>query len=129
MVPLLKHYDGGVPDRCEQRTGVDRREIMEFEMTTDLDHLPDSDVLKAYILCYSEEHEFVDKKSPKIVIGGRGGSYIIDITKEEANLYLGMMKGCVKKLRGITDRKELAYQLQVCWKTNDNEVNDIKKFF
>lgn len=123
-----RHYDMNIVlQTCYNESNVTQRELIEFEMTNDLEHIPDSRELKLYITCYLEMVELLDKKSNKF-LWGKFGAYLAELDKEFAERYLKMGKGCPKLIRDIKDHVEFAYQFQVCSKRNNNEVSGYEKF-
>lgn len=98
---------------------------MEFEIGEDLDNLPNSKALKAYIRCYQVETETVDRNSNMLLLG-KIGALFPELTKEQKDIYLGWGKGCMKRLKPITDPIEWSYALFICFKRNDNKVNSKK---
>lgn len=106
---------------CYKKSGVDRNELIELEMTKNLDHLPNSHALKVFIRCAGELTEAVDPKSNRILLT-KFSEYFADLTKEEQEIYLGMTKGCIKKAKQEKDLLEFTYVAFVCTKLNDNEV-------
>lgn len=125
---ISKHWDVDlVVQTCYNESNVSQKEVMEFEMTTDLEHLPDSRELKKFFTCYQEMNETIDRKANKFLLA-KFGAFIADLPKEEAEQYLKMGKGCVKLIKDIKDHMEYAYQLQVCYKRNNNEVSGHEKF-
>lgn len=118
-----------IVETCHNKSGVDKEEMAVFEVSDDFDHLPNSTALKTYIRCFLEGIEMVDRKSNKILLG-KASELFVDLTREEQEIYLGMSKGCVKRLRPIKDPLEFGYLLDVCYKRNDNKVNSkYKKYF
>lgn len=113
---------------CYNVSGVDKKELIEFEMTEDLEHLPDSQAIKSYFRCFGELSESVEPKSNKVLLG-KVGQLFVDLTREQQEIYIAMGKGCIKRVRAIKDLVEFAYQLTVCFKQNDNEVNRWRKYY
>lgn len=101
---------------------MDKKEVMEFEMTEDMDHLPDSQAFKVYIRCWGELTEGLDPKSNKVLLG-KFSEYFADLTREQQEIYVRMGRGCVKRIKLIKDFLEYSYEALVCVKQNDNEVN------
>lgn len=106
---------------CYEKTGADKKELMEFELTEDLEHLPDSHTLKLYFRCFGEEIEGVERKSNKILLG-RFADFFAELTQENQAILVGMNRGCMKRIKDIKDPLEFTYTLTVCMKKNDNEV-------
>lgn len=101
---------------------MDKKELIKFEMTEDLEHLPNSKALKTYLRCFGEMTEGVDTKSNKVLLG-KFSEIVPDLTKEELEIYISMTKGCVKRARPIKDFLDFTYEISVCFKQNDNQVN------
>lgn len=101
---------------------MDKKELMEFELTEDLEHLPNSQAIKLYLRCYGEEMEIVDRKSNKILFS-KFADYFSELTHEDQAILVRMNRGCIKHVRDIKDLLEFTYTLTVCCKKNDNEVN------
>lgn len=107
---------------CYNKSGADRKELIEFEMSDDWEHLPNSHALKLFLRCQAELVQGVEPKSNKILLS-KFTDFFSELTHEQQELYLRMGRGCVKRVRGINDRLEFIYLLTVCIKQNDNEVN------
>lgn len=122
MSVYYKHYDlDYIVPTCYERSGVDKKELMEFEMTDDLEHIPDSREIKLYIRCWNELSESVDLKANKMLLS-KFGELLADFTKEEKEIFIGFGKGCIRRIKPITDPIEWSYALIVCYKQNDNKV-------
>lgn len=106
---------------CYKQSGVDRKELMEFELTKDLENLPNSHQLKVFFRCSAVMCEGVEEKSNKILLG-KAGVFFAELSREEQELYLKMSKGCVKRAKLQKYLLEFTYELMVCFKQNDNEV-------
>lgn len=120
---IFKHWNvSEIVTGCVDQTGVERSEIKAFEASDDLEHLPNSKALKEFFRCVGEAGETIDKKSNKLLLA-KAGNFFAELTREDQEIYVRMGKGCMKYLRQFTDRYEFAYELQVCLKRNDNEVN------
>lgn len=101
---------------------MDRKELVEFEMTEDLEHLPNSRAIKIYFLCFGELMGALDRKSNKVLLG-KVSEFFADLSREQQEIYVRMGRGCVKRVRPITDLLDFAYVGAVCFKQNDNEVD------
>ncbi len=110
---------------CYNQSGVDQKELIEFEMTKDLEHLSNSHEIKVYFRCYAVLFETVDPKSNKILLG-KISDFFVDLTREEQEIYVNMGKGCVKRAKTKPDLLDFTYELIVCAKQNDNEVKKKK---
>lgn len=100
---------------------MDRKELEEFEMTEDLEHLPDSHELKLYLRCGGELTDGLDTKSNKVLLG-KFAEYFADLSREQQEIYVRMGRGCAKRIKNIKDRLDFFYEAVVCFKQNDNEV-------
>lgn len=98
------------------------KELIEFEMSDDFEHLPNSKAIKTYIRCFGEMSGSLETNSNKLLLG-KFSAYFAELSREEQAIYLGMAKGCVKAARPVRDLLEFSYNLTVCFKKNDNEVN------
>lgn len=117
-----KHFNiDHIVKTCYDRCGVDKNEVIEFEMSEDLEHLPNSQALKCYIRCSGELFETLDTKSNKILIS-KYADVFPDFSHEEQEITVRMASGCLKKVKKVTDRLDFAYELTVCIKRNDNKV-------
>lgn len=101
---------------------MDKKELIELEMTEDLEHLPNSIALKSFIRCFAEETQQVEPKANKVLLG-KFANLSVDLTREEQEIFLGMAKGCIKRARPIKDLLDYTYEIFICFKQNDNEVN------
>ncbi len=90
-------------------------------MTKDLEHIPNSHEIKVFFRCAAVLSEAVDPKSNKILLG-RFSDFFADLTREEQEIYLNMGKGCIKRAKTKPDLLDFTYELMVCAKQNDNEV-------
>lgn len=106
---------------CNERSGVDKKEIIELEMSEDLEHLPNSRPLKIWLRCIGELTEGLDTKSNKINLS-KFADFYGDLTREEQEIFVRMGSGCGRRLKNITDLLDFAYEGTVCFKKNDNEV-------
>lgn len=100
---------------------MDKKQLIEFELTEDLEHLPNSPEIKSFLRCYGEESEGVETKSNKILLS-KFADYFGELTQEEQKIYINMARGCRKKTKDIKDLIEFTYEVSVCLKQNDNEV-------
>ncbi|XP_037047823.1 uncharacterized protein LOC119082398 [Bradysia coprophila] len=121
LTTVVKHFDlNHIVTNCYERSGVDKKELIEFEMSEDMEHLPNSTAIKTYLRCFGELSESLEEKSNKLLLG-KMSAYFAELTKEEQEIYLGMVKGCVKRAKPIRDLLEFPYNLTVCFKRNDNQ--------
>lgn len=101
---------------------MDRKELIEFEMSEDLEHLPDSRELKTYLRCFGELTDSVETKSNKLMLS-KFADFFAELTREEQEKYIDMGRGCIKRARAVKDLLEFSYTLTVCFKRNNNQVN------
>ncbi|XP_037038742.1 uncharacterized protein LOC119076162 [Bradysia coprophila] len=121
MEKVRKHYDiDYYVKTCYERTGADWNELHEFEITTDLEHVPNSHSIKLFFRCFGEVSESVDTKSNKLNFS-KFLDHWADLTQAEQEIYLKMGKGCIRRAKSITDRLEFSYSITLCAKQNDNE--------
>lgn len=119
---VFKHFDVDyIVSTCYERSGVDRKELIEFETTEDFEHLPNGTALKTYLRCYGELNGSLEAKSNKVLLG-KISAFFAELEREDQEIYLKMAKGCVKAARPIVDLLEFSYNLTVCMKRNDNQV-------
>lgn len=123
MDKVRKHYDlDHVLNLCYGKSGADKNELHEFEVTTDLEHLPNSNAMKEYLRCFAEVTEAVETQSNRVLLT-KVLKYLDDLTTAQRMIYINMSKGCLTRAGKVTDRLEYTYVLAVCCKQNDNEVN------
>lgn len=119
---IYKHYDvAHINKVCLEKSGVSIKEIEEFENAEDLKHLPDSPALRIWFRCVAEAVERVEPNTNKPILT-KALDFVADLNEEEKLIYIKMNKGCSKRLKAIKDLLEYTYQLNVCYKENDNEV-------
>lgn len=112
---------------CFQKCPVDPEELKLFELSTDLNHLPNSYLLKCYIHCTMEETGAIKRNSTKINVGQMMDT-INQLPKEQQDILFAMGRGCVRRIMNIKDPLQYAYILNVCAKENDNEVRECSLF-
>ncbi|KAJ6636008.1 hypothetical protein Bhyg_14595 [Pseudolycoriella hygida] len=118
---VYKHYNiDEIAKRSFERCGTDKKELMEFEMSEDMEHLPNSTGIRCYFRTFGELSESVDVKSNKLKLG-KFGEFFADLTREEQEIYVNMSKGCARRARHIEDPFEFTYQMTLCFKQNDNK--------
>lgn len=109
--------------KCKNQCNATTEPIKEFEMTPDVNHLPDADELKCYFLCSYIEAHLMEPNSTKI-----DPSELIELaqklTSEEYRNMLTLSKGCMSRVRKLKEATEVAYQLNVCAKQNSPEVRN-----
>lgn len=114
----MEHYDvKGAVDKCLDLHKPDIKKLEEFELSTDLDNLPNDRSIKCYMYCLIMEFEMMKPDSPAIDVTKFVG-IMNDMTALEQNIYLKMFRKCNKKYK---DYCEMVYQMNVCAKRNDNE--------
>lgn len=106
---------------CLNASGVDPNIIAEFELTEDMEHLPNSREVKLYFRCYFDEMEYLTVGGNKILFD-KLGELFNRATHEQQKTYISWGKGCTKRTKSIKDPVEFAYELMVCWKVNGKEV-------
>lgn len=120
---VYQHYD--VPrliKRCSEQCKNDLAEIKVFELTTDMNNLPNSKGVRCYFLCFWIEMGIM--KPGSVVVNPTDFFELMDkMTEDEQNKYIKLIKGCTKRLSKIKDPTEVAYQAVVCGKENSNEVS------
>lgn len=112
---------------CYPKSGVTRKEVEEFELTEDFEHLPDSKELKMFLRCSGEVSEIVDPKSNKVLLS-KIGEFFADLPREKQEIYVNMGKGCIRKAKLEKDLLEFTYVTSVCAKMNDNKVPNNAKY-
>lgn len=100
---------------------MDKKELIEMEMSEDLDHLPNSREIKLYLRCFAELIESVEKTSNKVTMD-KVLDFFAELTKAEQEVFVRMAAGCLKRAKLIKDLLEFTYSLTVCFKHNDNKV-------
>nr|AWC08444.1 odorant-binding protein 33 [Bradysia odoriphaga] len=121
MNKVRKHYDiDRIAKVCYEKSGVDKSELHKFEVTEDLQHIPNSHAIKVYLRCFAELSEAVAPDSNKVLLP-KFMKYFDDLTPAEQLIYLNMGKGCLGRVSKITDLLEYSYKIAVCGKRNDNE--------
>lgn len=106
---------------CRDQCNTDLEEVKRFELTTDLKNLPNSRGLKCYFYCFMENCGVFKPNSTRINVQNMMDT-ADKLTKEELDIMFGMGRGCMKRIVNLKDPHEIAYQLNVCSKLNDNEV-------
>lgn len=120
---VRKHYDvDNVVKICYEKSGVDKSELHEFEVTTDLKNIPNSHALKVYLRCCGELSNAIDTQSNKILLTNFL-KYLDDLPLPYQLIYINMTKGCMARAGKVTDPLEYPYAFAICCKKNDNEVN------
>lgn len=107
--------------KCSEKCKNNLDEVKEFEQTTDLKNLPNSEGIRCYFTCCWIELGIMKPNSTEI-----DPSEFFDLmeqmTEEDQDKYVKLMKGCTRRLNKIKDPVEIAMQLVVCGKENSNEV-------
>lgn len=120
---MYQHYD--IPKlvkNCRALCKVDVEELQEFELSTDFDHLSNTMEIRCYLHCASMELRIM-KPGSSIIDPTEFFDVIDQMTEEEQNKMMKMMRGCSKRVAKIKDPVEIVYQALVCMKENANEVN------
>ncbi|XP_031626713.1 uncharacterized protein LOC116342996 [Contarinia nasturtii] len=106
---------------CSQRCEPNMEEIKEFELTTDLNKLPNNKNVKCYFHCLWVEAGFMKPGSaafdPSVFF-----ELMEKMSEEDQDKYLKITKGCAKRVSKIKDPIEVSYQTMVCCKENSNEL-------
>lgn len=120
---VYQHYDvPGLVQRCSEKCKNNLDEVKEFEQTTDLTNLPNSEGIRCYFTCFWIELGVMQPGSPHI--NPSDFFELMDqMTEQEQENYLTLMKGCTKRLNKIKDPVEVSYQAMACGKQNSNEVH------
>ncbi|XP_031630669.1 uncharacterized protein LOC116345437 [Contarinia nasturtii] len=100
--------------------GSTRDEVELFEKTTDLENLPNSYPLKCFMHCVMEEAGALHRNAAQLNYA-HVMQEIDKLQKDHQKIVIAMGKGCIKRVRDITDPVEFAYALNVCCKKNDND--------
>lgn len=96
-------------------------DIKEFEHTTDMNNLPNNKATRCYFHCYWIELRLM--KPGSSAIDPTDFLQLMDqMTEEDQDKYMKLIKGCTKRLSKIKDPVEVAYQAVLCGKQNSNEV-------
>lgn len=107
--------------KCYQSSNVTSEEVKRFEQTSDLNNLPHSNELKLYFHCVMATCGVFKPNSTRLDI-----AYMMELVerlpREQQDIIFMMGRGCVKRVQNMKDPIEIAYTLNVCGKTNDNEV-------
>lgn len=107
--------------KCSEMCENNLDEVKEFEQTTNLKNLPNSEGIRCYFICCWIEMGVMKPNSTQI-----DPSDFFDLmeqmTEEEQDRYVKLMKGCTRRLTKIKDPTEVAYQAVVCGKENSNKV-------
>lgn len=102
--------------------------VHDFEISTNLNNLPDSNELKCYIHCAYITLGYIKPNSLKINFQS---IYELssDFTDNEVKRMTKLYAGCEKRIKKIKDLVERVYMMNVCAKQNANEVSiDGKKY-
>lgn len=119
---IYKHYD--IPrlvNKCTQQCKPNLEELKEFELSTNIKNLPNSNSLRCYFNCFWIELGIM--KPGSAAIDPTGFFELLDqMTEEEQDKYMKLIRGCTKRLNKIKDPIEVSYQAVLCGKENSNEV-------
>lgn len=120
---MYQHYD--IPKlvkNCHDLCKVDVEELQEFELSTDFDHLPNTLEIRCYLHCATMELRIM-KPGSSIIDPSEFFDVVDQMTEEEQNKIMKMVRGWSKKVAKIKDPVEIVYQALVCMKKNSAEVN------
>lgn len=105
-------------DRCTKETGVDRKQLDEFETTRNFKKLPDSRELRCYFYCILKDLGYMREGSTETYAEAFLPTFE-KLEPHEFDQYVKMGKKCVSKIKDPCDR---AYSFNKCWKNNNPEV-------
>lgn len=112
----------GMSKECYAKCGPCRDEVMQFELTDDFEHLPNSTGVRCYLHCQMVLLGVLEPNTAQLA-GGKFIDLLADMDANERRIWIGMSRGCLKYVRNILDPVQFAYAWNVCAKHNDNEVS------
>lgn len=88
----MKHFNiDHFVKACYEKSGANKNELHEFEVTTDLEHIPNSHEMKVFFRCYAEISGSVEPRSNKVILR-KFLNYWEDLSQTEQEIYLKMDK-------------------------------------